>query len=132
YGKTTLARQWFDVAPGAWFSARAGADDVALLARGLAHAVSELAPDAPRAVEEALTVTADARTQATLAGEELARQLRDASGMWLVVDDYHSLTKSAEAEGLIEAIEASAEIRVLIASRQRPTWATPRRLVYGE
>jgi DNA-binding CsgD family transcriptional regulator/tetratricopeptide (TPR) repeat protein len=51
---------------------------------------------------------------------------------WLVIDDFH-LTMEAEAPSLFfERFEAATELRILLTSRQRPSWVTARRLLYGE
>ena len=51
---------------------------------------------------------------------------------WLVLDDYHEIMASAEAEDLIAEMIATTRVRVLIASRRRPSWATARGLFYGD
>ena len=51
---------------------------------------------------------------------------------WLVLDDYHEIMASAEAEDLIAEMIATTRVRVLIASRRRPSWTTARGLFYGD
>jgi len=50
----------------------------------------------------------------------------------LVFDDYHVLVGSVASEAFVETLVSRAPVRVLILSRQRPTWLTARRLLYGE
>ncbi len=49
----------------------------------------------------------------------------------LVIDDYNRAS-SPEAEQLVDELARTAELRLVIATRMRPTWATARRLLYGE
>jgi ATP/maltotriose-dependent transcriptional regulator MalT len=51
---------------------------------------------------------------------------------WLVLDDYHFIVGSAAAERLVEAVADATQMRMLIASRRRPRWASARRAMYGE
>jgi ATP/maltotriose-dependent transcriptional regulator MalT len=50
----------------------------------------------------------------------------------LVIDDYHELVGSTEAEDFVDTFQQHANRRFMIASRQRPGWATSKRVVYGE
>ena len=47
-------------------------------------------------------------------------------------DDYHLLIGNRAAAGLIATLERSGRFRMLITSRERPSWATSRRRVYME
>jgi ATP/maltotriose-dependent transcriptional regulator MalT len=51
---------------------------------------------------------------------------------WLVIDDYHLVIEAADVEELIDAFLATSKCQALISSRVRPSWATTRRLMYGE
>jgi ATP/maltotriose-dependent transcriptional regulator MalT len=51
---------------------------------------------------------------------------------WLVIDDYQELVGALGAETFVETIAACDSTRVLILSRVRPSWASTRRIVYGE
>ncbi len=67
-------------------------------------------------------------TVAALLAEDLAEWPRDA---WLAIDDYHLLASSG-SEDLVNLLLGHTRFPILIASRTRPVWATPRRLLYGE
>ena len=58
YGKTTLARQWLETRPAAWYSATPASVDVAALAAGLRAAVAKIVPRSGEALMERLSVTA--------------------------------------------------------------------------
>jgi ATP/maltotriose-dependent transcriptional regulator MalT len=51
---------------------------------------------------------------------------------WLVIDDYQTLASARPAEEFIASIADLPGVRLLIGSRQRPVWATARKLLYGE
>jgi ATP/maltotriose-dependent transcriptional regulator MalT len=51
---------------------------------------------------------------------------------WIVLDDYHALAASVEAEAFIEGLIGSTTARVLVTSRRRPRWADARQILYGE
>ena len=50
------------------------------------------------------------------------------SAAWLVIDDYDQL--SPEAEHLIDRIRSLEQLRLLLTTRKRPAWCTPRDIVY--
>ncbi|MDE3026659.1 MAG: hypothetical protein KGI93_13935, partial [Acidobacteriota bacterium] len=50
----------------------------------------------------------------------------------LVVDDYHHALESEDAEAFFEELVSLTEFRLLITSRERPTWLAARKVVYGE
>jgi ATP/maltotriose-dependent transcriptional regulator MalT len=118
---------------GAWFTARPSSTDVAALALGLARAAAEVVPECDVRLREhlrALPAPAEhVDVLAELLGEDLQRWPPDA---WLVLDDYQEVMPSADAERFIEELVSAAPIQLLIASRQRPSWITARRILYGE
>jgi LuxR family transcriptional regulator, maltose regulon positive regulatory protein len=135
YGKTTLAEQWVDKEGrrGAWFTARPSSTDVAALALGMARAATEIVPDCDVRLREhlrALPAPAErVDVLAELLGEDFANWPQDA---WFVLDDYQELEASADAEKFVEELVAASALQLLIASRQRPSWITARRILYGE
>jgi hypothetical protein len=50
----------------------------------------------------------------------------------LVIDDYHHALESEDAEAFLEELVSLTEFRLLITSRERPSWLKARRVVYGE
>src|SRR5262245_65864900 len=50
YGKTTLARQWTEPRPAAWYRATPAAADVAVVAAGIAEAASTFVPGLAAAI----------------------------------------------------------------------------------
>lgn len=71
----------------------------------------------------------DATILAEMLAEDLAEWPEDA---WLVIDDYHFTTESPASETFVNALASGDRIRLLLTSRQRPSWATARRRIYGE
>ena len=133
YGKTTLARQWIQARTGAWVVANPSSVDVAALSSAVQGAAAELVPGAGDMLLERLAVTADADREAETLAEILASELSgwDPSH-WIVVDDYHLIAGVSPPERFVESLLLRAPINVLILSRQRPSWATARRILYGE
>ena len=132
YGKTTLARQWLANRPHAWCEATTGSADVAALALNLASAASTMCPTPSRNVADWLRSTPEPERQVKVAAKFLSEHFNEwPDGGVLAIDDYHCLT-SAASEELVALMLVDAGVRLLITSRRRPKWATPRRLLYGE
>jgi LuxR family maltose regulon positive regulatory protein len=135
YGKTTLARQWLAARPqsGGWVTVDASSVDVAALARDVQTAVAELIPRGGSALIERLAVTADAARESETLAEILAADLREWDGdHWLVIDDYHLIAGAIASERFIESLLLRSSANLLLLSRQRPSWASARRILYGE
>ncbi len=132
YGKTTLARQWLETAPGAWVTVTAASADVPVLARDLAAARGEGVKLDARRVETALSAGKTATDQARNVARTILAQVRQPIDGWVVVDDYHLLMSNPAAEELIETLERSGNFKLMVTSRERPSWATSRRRVYLE
>ena len=133
YGKTTLAEQW-TAAGGrkvAWYPCRSSSADVAVLSLGLAQAASELLPGCDRRIRDRLRATRNPPGEVEILAEILAEDLIAwPADAWLVIDDYHYACRVPEAERFVELIVERSPVNLLIASRQRPAWATSRRLLY--
>jgi LuxR family maltose regulon positive regulatory protein len=132
YGKTTLAREWCEASegPAAWYQCTPASSDVAALAAGVADAFApSLAGRGTRLRESVrLTVGLDARPN-TLAAM-MAEELSPTSAL-LVLDDFHLVSDTCAAD-FIELLLAQAHLKALIATRKKPSWATARRILYGE
>ena len=133
YGKTTLARQWAKTLNGAvWVTLSAAHADVAWLAEEIAQAVDGKSGGATRAIRQHIRARANPQRASRELGAVLAERLGMIDAQWLILDDYHEITSSTEAETLIATLERDGGARVLVASRVRPRWASGRRFVYGE
>ena len=53
-------------------------------------------------------------------------------GAWFVFDDYHTIAGTRPAERFVEALLLEAPVNMLLITRQRPSWASSRRILYGE
>ena len=62
----------------------------------------------------------------------LAEHLRAAAVRWVIIDDYHEMDESREVEELVDVLRQHAQCRFIVASRNRPGWASARGIVYGE
>ncbi|MFZ0850301.1 MAG: hypothetical protein WAO08_13960, partial [Hyphomicrobiaceae bacterium] len=51
---------------------------------------------------------------------------------WLALDDYQFAMESLASERFIDLLTQSTPVQMLITSRTRPSWATARRILYGE
>ena len=132
YGKTTLAREWTaEQDRVGWYTGTPAMADVAGLSVGLAEILTAMAdPPRPDVLERVRILAArghDARglAKAVSVGSPGAEAL-------LVVDDYHHALGSEEAESFIEELVGLTEFQLLITSRERPSWFSARRVVYGE
>ncbi len=133
YGKTTLARQWLADKPHAWHTSTTASADVAELARRLAESASALAEFDASKLDERLHFTPDPEKEVEVLTEVVARCFSGSpSSSWLVIDDYQLLMESPAAEALIAAVPDAGLINLMVTSRRRPTWATARRIMYGE
>lgn len=133
YGKTTLARQWAKTLERSiWITSTTAHRDVAVLAEHLANGIDALDGDAGAFVREYLAAHANPQRAYRRMAASLATRLRDARAEWLFIDDYHELLPSPEAEEFVGLLQEESSTRFVIASRQRPTWARSRRVVYGE
>lgn len=132
YGKTTLAREWLDERRAAWYHGGPASADVAALAVGLAGAAAEIVPGAGDRMRQRLRATdrpeEDARILAEMLAEDLAGWPDDA---WLVIDDYQFASDAQAPEAFVGALAELAPVRLLIATRRRPSWATARLRLYG-
>jgi len=135
YGKTTLAAEWLQARPPeevAWYQATAASADVAALSVGIADAAAHILPAGER-LKQRLTVPQPpkdpAKTYAELLAVDFAKWPKSA---WLVIDDYHQIVPSEACERFVEALVELSPVRLLVTTRGRPSWASARRLVYGE
>ncbi len=133
YGKTTLARQWLASRRHGWYRGTRAAADVAALAVGLARVTSQVVPGAGRRMGERLRATGtpeqDVEPLAELLAEDLAEWPDEA---WLAFDDYHFACESPHSERFVARVLSLSPLRLFVATRKRPSWATTRRLLYGE
>jgi DNA-binding CsgD family transcriptional regulator/tetratricopeptide (TPR) repeat protein len=133
YGKTTLAQQWLAGRPNAWYRGTPASADVAALALGLAVAAAEIVPGADERLRERLRVTNHPDEETQILAELLAEDVANwPEGAWLAVDDYQFAMDSDAPESFVERFIELAPVRLLITSRNRPTWATARRILYAE
>jgi LuxR family maltose regulon positive regulatory protein len=133
FGKTTLAREWASERKHLWYQGMTATADVAALAAGLSDVVSELIPEAGNRMIHRMRATGtpeeDVDVLAELFAEDLAEWPEDA---WLVFDDYQFAMDAKAPERFIEVLLRDAPVRLLLTSRKRPSWASARRLLYGE
>lgn len=132
YGKTTLARQWLSKRPHAWCQANPASSDVAALALSLANAAGRMSTHRSKRLSDWLRTTREPEQDVQVAAKFLSEHFDGwpEDGV-MVIDDYHWL-RSPASEDLVGSVSEMTGTRLLITSRRRPTWATPRRLLYGE
>ena len=133
YGKTTLIRQWLVGKPATWYTGTQASTDVAALAAGIRAAVGVFVPGSGEALMERLPVTPRPEEEADVLAGMLAGDLlewpRDA---WLVFDDYQAIAGTPPAERFVEGLLLEAPLNLIVMSRRKPTWASSRRVLYGE
>jgi LuxR family transcriptional regulator, maltose regulon positive regulatory protein len=133
YGKTTLARQWLEDKPHAWYKITSASCDVAALLLGLGQALTMPGDQKFALLRERLRATREPEQEVgqliELFATSFETELRD---RWIVLDDYQALADAAPAEEFVEGIVKQTRARILLTSRSRPRWADARQIVYGE
>jgi LuxR family maltose regulon positive regulatory protein len=135
YGKTVLAAQWLAVPPrrGCCYVASPSGADVAAFAVDLAEAAASVVPGAGARVAERVRLGGSPHEAVEALAHLLADDLADwPEDAWLVLEDYHLLAGSPAIEALLDRLLELAPVRLLVTTRRRPGWATPRRILYGE
>jgi LuxR family maltose regulon positive regulatory protein len=133
YGKTTLERQWAKMLTRAiWIGLTSAHRDVVTLAEDLARGIDSHGGNAARFVDEYLRAHSNPQRVHRELGAAVAARLDAAKIQWLIFDDYQSIMTSTEAEEFVLSVRKRSSVRLLIASRARPTWASGKSLVYGE
>jgi LuxR family transcriptional regulator, maltose regulon positive regulatory protein len=133
YGKTTLAQQWLGGRPSTWYRGTPASADVAALALGVAAAAGEVVRGAEDRLRERLRATNHPEQETDVLAEILAEDLAEwPSEAWLGIDDYQFAMEAEASERFVDQLIELAPLHVLVNSRNRPTWATARRILYGE
>ena len=102
------------------------------LAEDLAAGVDALGGDASKFIREYLSAQSNPQRSARGVAAALADQINKQKVQWIVIDDYHELAALPETEQVIQVLQQTTSARFLFASRQRPSWARSRQIVYGE
>ncbi len=133
FGKTTLAREWVADRPHVWYRGTTATADVAALAAGFAETISEVIPNAVTRAVSRMRATGRPEDDVEIIAELFAEDLADwPSDLWLVFDDYQFAMDAKAPETFVDLVLRGSPLRLLLASRKRPTWASARRLLYGE
>src|SRR5713101_114780 len=133
YGKTTLAREWVETRSEAvaWYGARPLTSDVAAFAHDSAEVFESVGTTAnPRLSELARTLAAGGQPVSALA-KVLAKGIPRATSV-LVIDDYHHAIGSTNSEELLRELLGLSQFRLVLTSRTRPSWISPRLQIYGD
>ncbi len=133
YGKTTLMREWLAEQPHGWYRGTTATSDVAELAVGLARASAIIVTGAGERMGQRLRATGTPEQDVVPLAEMLAEDLEHwPDDAWLAFDDYHFACESPFAERFVDLLLLLCPVKLILATRTRPTWATSRRLLYGE
>jgi ATP/maltotriose-dependent transcriptional regulator MalT len=133
FGKTTLAREWVAERPHVWYRGTTATADVAALAAGLAETISDVVPQAGMRAINRMRATGTPEEDVAIIAELFAEDLAEwPSDTWLVFDDYQFAMDAQAPERFVDLLLRHSPIQLLLTSRKRPTWASARRLLYGE
>jgi ATP/maltotriose-dependent transcriptional regulator MalT len=133
YGKTTLAREWLTSRRFAWYTASTASSDVAALAVGVATAAAPLLPNPSPRVSKWIERCSDPTARVEELVDVVAEEIRSIPlETWLAIDDFHLTMDSVATRLFFERLEAVTGLPILLTSRERPSWVTARRLLYGE
>ena len=117
----------------AWYSVGPEGFDVAAVAARFAAVVSTILPGAGERMLTRLSVSTNPEAEAALLAGLLAREMATwPADTRLVIDDYQALAVSAACGCFVETLVHETPLRLLIASRNRPGWASSRLRLYGE
>jgi LuxR family transcriptional regulator, maltose regulon positive regulatory protein len=135
YGKTTLAREWLaePARRDIWYHGGPASADVAALSAGIAEAASEIIPGAGKRMRDRLPATGQPEEDVDILAELLAEDVQNwPSDAWLAFDDYQFAMESLASERFVDLLTQQTPMQMLITSRRLPSWATARRILYGE
>ncbi|MGZ4356699.1 MAG: response regulator transcription factor [Gaiellaceae bacterium] len=132
YGKTTLAQEWTaEQDRVGWFSGSQAMLDVAAVSVGIAEVLGAMSdPPHEDMVERVRILAARGHDPRGLA--KAVSSGAPGEDWLLVVDDYHHALESADTEAFFEELVSLTEFRLLITSRDRPSWLHARKVIYGE
>jgi LuxR family transcriptional regulator, maltose regulon positive regulatory protein len=135
FGKTTLASQWVSShnIAGGWYSVGSKGFDVAAVAARIAAVVSTVISGAGERMLTRLSVSTDPEAEAVLLAGLLGKEITAwPANARFVIDDYQALTVSRACERFVGTLVRESPLRLLITSRERPSWASSRLRLYGE
>ena len=135
YGKTTLAREWLaeDERTDVWYRGGPASADVAALAAGISESVGAVVPNAGKRMRERLRATGKPEDEVDILVELFAEDVQSwPPDAWLALDDYQFAMESLASERFVDLLTQSTPVQMLITSRTRPSWASARRILYGE
>ena len=133
FGKTTLAREWAAERPHLWYRGTSATADVAALAASLADTISGVIPEAGTRAVNRMRATGTPEDDVAIIAELFAEDLAEwPADLWLVFDDYQFAMEAKAPERFIDLLLRKSPVHLLLTSRRRPSWASARRLLYGE
>ncbi len=133
FGKTTLAREWVAERSHVWYRGTPATADVAALAAGFAETISEVIPNAGSRAVNRMRAAGTPEEDVAIIAELFAEDLVDwPSDTWLVFDDYQFAMEAKAPERFVDLLLRNSPLQLLLTSRKRPSWASARRLLYGE
>jgi LuxR family maltose regulon positive regulatory protein len=133
YGKTTLARQWLQDKPHAWYSVTSASTDVAALVLGLARALTSPGNQKFKLLRERLRATREPEQEVAHLIDIFTTSFEDElRAGWIALDDYQTVAGSAASEDFVAGIVKRTPAQILLTSRYRPGWADARQILYGE
>jgi ATP/maltotriose-dependent transcriptional regulator MalT len=135
YGKTTLAREWSHTGGrrASWLRCTPAASDVAVLATDLIASLSRVLPNVGTEIVQRIRSSSDPHRLIDRLRELLLERVEGwPASAWLVLDDYHNVVANETSDALIEGLVSDSTVRLLVTSRTRPSWASTRRVLYGE
>jgi LuxR family transcriptional regulator, maltose regulon positive regulatory protein len=135
YGKTTLAQEWCGLRTGRtiWYQASTSAADIAALAADLSQVVQIIVPGAGVSLRAHLRGLERQDLQVAALERVFARDLAHwPDDALLVIDDYHLAVESEASDTFVGYLAKYTPLRILIATRSKPSWAAARDVIYGQ
>ena len=93
----------------------------------------EIVARAGKRMRDRIGATGNAQDEVEILAELFAEDVQEwPSDAWLVFDDYQFAANSVASEQFVDLLTQLTSIQMLITTRRRPSWATARRILYGE
>ena len=90
-------------------------------------------PGCDRRLCERLNATTDPSGEVAVLAEMLSEDLMEwPDDAWIAIDDYHHLCAAAAPETFVETVVQRTPVRMLISTRERPSWVSTRAILYGD
>jgi ATP/maltotriose-dependent transcriptional regulator MalT len=101
-------------------------------AEDVAAGIERLGGGSTEFIRKYLRAQNNPQTAAHGVAVELSKQMNDVGVQWFIVDDCQEIAGAPEACTMISTLTERLDCRMLMSSRDRPSWTRSRQVVYGK